>query len=74
MTQQTNGTPELKYSEEAFRDMYEALKEASIEACKSCKETEELAMSEGLNAYPCEEKCEFKLGMDKALALAEWRK
>ena len=27
MTQQTNGTPELKYSEETFRDMYEALKE-----------------------------------------------
>ena len=26
MTQQTNGTPDLKYSEEAFRDMYEALK------------------------------------------------
>ena len=28
MTQQTNGTPELKYSEETFRDMYEALKMA----------------------------------------------
>jgi len=26
MTQQTNGTPELNYSEETFRDMYEALK------------------------------------------------
>ena len=26
MTQQTNGMPELKYSEETFRDMYEALK------------------------------------------------
>ena len=26
MTQQTNGMPELKYSEEAFRAMYEALK------------------------------------------------
>ena len=26
MTQQTHGTPELKYSEETFRDMYEALK------------------------------------------------
>lgn len=26
MTQQTNGTPELKYSEENFRDMYEACK------------------------------------------------
>ena len=26
MNQQTNGTPELKYSEETFRDMYEALK------------------------------------------------
>ena len=25
MTQQTNGMPDLKYSEEAFRDMYEAL-------------------------------------------------
>ena len=28
MTQQTNGTPELKYSEEIFRDLYEALKDA----------------------------------------------
>ena len=27
MTRQTNGTPELKYSEETFRDMYEALKQ-----------------------------------------------
>lgn len=27
MTQQTNGTPALKYSEETFRDLYEALKE-----------------------------------------------
>lgn len=26
MTQQTNGMPELKYSKEAFRDMYEELK------------------------------------------------
>lgn len=26
MTQQTNGMPELKYSEETFRAMYEALK------------------------------------------------
>ncbi len=26
MTQQTHGMPELKYSEETFRDMYEALK------------------------------------------------
>ena len=26
MTQQTHGTPELKYSEETFREMYEALK------------------------------------------------
>ena len=26
MTQQTHGTPDLKYSEEAFRDMYEALR------------------------------------------------
>ena len=26
MTRQTNGMPELKYSEETFRDMYEALK------------------------------------------------
>lgn len=26
MTQQTSGMPELKYSKEAFRDMYEALK------------------------------------------------
>ena len=25
MTQQTNGTPVLKYSEETFNDMYEAL-------------------------------------------------
>ena len=25
MTQRTNGMPELKYSEEVFRDMYEAL-------------------------------------------------
>ena len=29
MTQQTNGMPELKYSEEVFREMYEALKELS---------------------------------------------
>jgi len=27
MTQQTNGTPELNYSEEVFRDMYEALRQ-----------------------------------------------
>jgi len=27
MTQQTNGMPELKYSGETFRAMYEALKE-----------------------------------------------
>jgi len=26
MTQQTSGMPELKYSEETFRDMYEACK------------------------------------------------
>ncbi|MDP2729628.1 MAG: hypothetical protein Q8O55_04020 [Dehalococcoidales bacterium] len=26
MTQRTSGTSELKYSEETFRDMYEALK------------------------------------------------
>ncbi len=27
MTRQTDGMPELNYSEEVFRDMYEALKE-----------------------------------------------
>ena len=26
MTQQTNGMPELKYSEETFRELYEALR------------------------------------------------
>ena len=31
MTQQTNGMPDLKYSEEIFRDIYEALKECIAE-------------------------------------------
>jgi len=30
MTQQTDGTPELNYSKEAFEAMHEALKEAII--------------------------------------------
>jgi len=33
MTQQTNGMPELKYSEETFRDMYEACKDVFKYTC-----------------------------------------
>ena len=34
MTQQTNGMPELKYSEETFREMYEALKSITEEGTR----------------------------------------
>ncbi len=56
MTRQKNGMPELKYSEETFRDMYEALKEICSVMSTQCsvaylyKHNLTLPLSKGHNA------------------------